>query len=77
MQRLGTYFRNSGIPQQLPIEIELFGLCADTPLIIEERKMSHSRNVIEFVAGRLEKRYKCIQCHNVLQDPVQSSCGHR
>ena len=39
--------------------------------------MSRSRNVIEFVAGGLEKRYKCIQCQNVLQDPVQAACGHR
>lgn len=36
-----------------------------------------TRNVIEFIKGDVEERYKCIQCRHVLRDPVQSSCGHR
>lgn len=39
-------------------------------------EMSSSDNAIEFVSTDLE-RYKCIECRYVLQDPVQSSCGHR
>ena len=30
----------------------------------------------EFV-NPLEKKYKCTLCQKVLQDPTQSSCGHR
>ena len=39
--------------------------------------MYSSHQVIVYVAGNLENRYKCIHCERVLQDPVQSSCGHR
>ena len=39
--------------------------------------MSLSRNDVEFVKGELEERYKCIACRLVLQNPMQSSCGHR
>ncbi|XP_029186836.2 TNF receptor-associated factor 3-like [Acropora millepora] len=39
--------------------------------------MSSSRNDVEFVKGALEERYKCIACRLVLQNPMQSSCGHR
>ena len=39
--------------------------------------MSSSLNDVEFVKGELEERYKCIACRLVLQNPMQSSCGHR
>lgn len=43
----------------------------------QNSEMSSSTRGVEFVSGVLEKRYKCVKCHNVLQDPVQSSCGDR
>ena len=39
--------------------------------------MASSYSAVEFVAGQLEERYKCIVCHQVLFEPAQSSCGHR
>ena len=39
--------------------------------------MASSYASVEFVARELEERYKCIDCHQVLFDPAQSSCGHR
>ena len=39
--------------------------------------MSSASNDVEFVKGELEERYKCIACRLVLQNPMQSSCGHR
>ena len=38
--------------------------------------MDISPSDVEFI-GKVEERYKCVACRNVLQDPVQSWCGHR